>query len=212
MNIPLPKQERNINAEPETSDNSMENPDSPIPLEIKSNPKPLSTNSIEFFLRFGDISSIIIAAIISFIIYGDRIADEMNSAYVNIVAISLFITSLTIQSSGGYDAHTYFNIKSSLKSVISGWGIAILLLLLAGFSFKVTDAFSRIWIVNWVIITAILLISFRFIIWLIARKLRKNNSFNSRAIIVGAGSQGQELCKYLHNNDTLTISVIGFGR
>lgn len=210
MNIDQSKNDKTSNTSTAAKQDSNINSSQTSPLKLLRTSKPFSTNSIEFFLRFGDIISIIIAAIISFIVYGDRITDEMNSAYINIAAISLFITSLTIQSSGGYDSQAYFSIKSSLKSALLGWSIAILLLLMAGFSFKVTDAFSRLWIGNWVISAAILITGIRFIIWLISRELRKKNTFDSRAIIVGAGHQGQELCKYLQNNDTLTISVIGF--
>lgn len=172
--------------------------------------KPYSASSIEIFLRVGDVVAITIASIVSFIIYNDRIEEGVAAAYMNVTAISLIISNLTISIVGGYDSQVYFNLRSSFKSAILGWGIAISFLLVAGFAFKITDVFSRLWVGNWLISSAILILFFRVLIWLVARNLRENKTFDSRAVIVGAGSQGQELYKYITNNEFLTISVIGF--
>ena len=172
--------------------------------------KPYSAGSIEFFLRAFDVLAITIASIVSFIVYSERIEEGMSAAYMNVTGISLIISSLTIGIVGGYDSQVYFNLRSSLKSAFLGWSIAIAFLLVAGFSFKVTDIFSRLWVGNWVITALILIMFFRITIWVIARKLRTNKTFDSRAVIVGAGSQGQELNKYIKHNEFLTISVIGF--
>lgn len=172
--------------------------------------KPYSASSIEFFLRFSDVLAIVIASIVSFIIYADRIEDSMNAAYTNVTGISLIVSSLTISMVGGYDSPVYFRLRSSLKAGLLGWAIAISFLLVAGFAFKVSDVFSRLWVGNWLFNAAILILFFRSSIWAVARKLRENKTFNSRAVIVGAGSQGQELNKYIDNNEFLTISVIGF--
>lgn len=172
--------------------------------------KPYSAASVEFFLRLGDILAIVAASIVSLIIHADRIEEGVSAAYINVTGISLIISSLTISMVGGYDSQVYFSLRPSLKAALLGWGIAISFLLVAGFAFKVTDVFSRLWVGNWVLNAVVLLLFFRISIWAVARKLRENKTFNSRAVIVGAGSQGQELNKYIDNNEFLTISVIGF--
>ena len=174
------------------------------------NSKPYSANSIEFFLRISDIFAIIIASLVSYVIFTGRIEENVAAAYMNVTAISLIISNLTIGVVGGYDSQVFFSLRSSFKSAILGWGIAIAFLLVMGFAFKVTDVFSRLWVGNWVLNSIILILFFRGVIWFTARKLRKNKTFDSRAVIVGAGNQGLELYNYINNNEFLTISVIGF--
>ena len=138
--------------------------------------KPYSASSIEFFLRFSDVLAIVIASIVSFIIHADRIEEGISAAYMNVTGISLIISALTISMVGGYDSPVYFRLRSSLKAGLLGWGIAISFLLVAGFAFKVTDIFSRLWVGNWVFSTIVLLLFFRLSIWAIARKLRENKT------------------------------------
>jgi Undecaprenyl-phosphate glucose phosphotransferase len=42
------------------------------------------------------------------------------------------------------------------------------------------------------------------------RRLKKMGVFNSRAVIFGAGTQGQRLAQYIRNSDKLTIGLLGF--
>lgn len=172
--------------------------------------KPYSLDAIEFFLRFADILAIALASIVSFIFYSDRIEEALATAYLNMTALTLIVSSLTIHLYGGYDAPVFFNLKESFKTALFGWGVAIAMLLVAGFAFKVTDMFSRLWAGSWFINAAILILCFRGVIWAVVHDLRRKKTFDSRAVIVGAGSQGRELYNFIKNNEQLTISVVGF--
>ncbi|GHF25427.1 biofilm formation protein PslA [Kordiimonas sediminis] len=172
--------------------------------------KAISPATIEYMLRAGDLLSIFICGIVTIIFYGERIAQDTVVQYTNIVVIGAILASLSIFTSGGYDTTIFFNVWRSIRSAVTGWVLAIILLLLVGYAFKTTGEFSRAWGMSWFVITTLLLITCRIAVSFIALSLRHKGKFNSKAVIIGADSQGQRLQQFIKQTKWLTIDILAF--
>ncbi|VAV91195.1 hypothetical protein MNBD_ALPHA05-2234, partial [hydrothermal vent metagenome] len=102
-------------------------------------------------------------------------------------------TGLTalLRRDGFYEFDQLLSSSGNIRAVVSTWGLVILGLLAFGFALKISDAFSRVWLVAWSV-TAVVVIALARII--AARLLRSMISdggvFSRRIAIVGATKLG----------------------
>lgn len=96
-----------------------------------------------------------------------------------------------------------------LKKTLQVAFFAFLMLLTLGFAFQMTDEFSRIWLVGWVlsVFSALLLIRLSTGQWI--RTLAEKGSLSRNIVIIGTGDQAERLLKKLHDGAFPWINVVG---
>jgi Undecaprenyl-phosphate glucose phosphotransferase len=172
--------------------------------------KPVNTTLIEIFLHISDVFAVLVAGVVAFYFFDSRITESLSSTYINIIGLGVILSSMAIFLCGGYDTDTFFNLGSSYKGMFSGFFLTVSILLVVGFAFKLTGTFSRVWTTSWLTGATILLMTGRFLIWMVALRMRKKGVFDSRVVIVGAGEQGERLCRFIKNSEWLTMNVTAF--
>jgi Undecaprenyl-phosphate glucose phosphotransferase len=174
------------------------------------NSKPVNPTLIEVFLHISDVLAVLIAGVLAFYLFDSRITGDIRGTYVNIIGLGVILSSMSIFLCGGYDTDTYFNLGNSYRGFLTGFFLTVSILLVAGFAFKLTGTFSRLWTAGWLTGALVLLAVGRFCVWMIALRMRKKGVFDSRIVIVGAGEQGERLCRFIKNSEWLTMNVIAF--
>jgi FlaA1/EpsC-like NDP-sugar epimerase len=100
---------------------------------------------------------------------------------------------LLLYSGGLYECRRITRPFRYLPRVISLICISFLTLAALGFLLKVSDNFSRVWLVFWAISSIALVSLFRILVPKIMRKLALNGQLARNIMVFGAGQQGAEL-------------------
>jgi putative colanic acid biosysnthesis UDP-glucose lipid carrier transferase len=133
-----------------------------------------------------------------------------NSDYLMVGTLILFMTMVTFRSVGLYRSWRVASFRSELHQIVLGCVIVYVLLLLAGYSLKVSDLFSRRVVFTWMIAWPLILGSERFGIRAVLWHYRKKGRNIRKAVIAGAGEIGERLARYLEENPWSGTVILGF--
>ncbi len=86
----------------------------------------------------------------------------------------------------------------------------LLLLTLFFVVFKVSERFSRIWVMYWFILTFSYITLFRFVTYFILKKLRSGGFNRRRVVIMGAGKLGRSVHSVVQHNEWTGFEVVLF--
>lgn len=161
-------------------------------------------------VRFLEILIVLAGGVISLYLWGDLIPGSQLGDYLRVIAASALFFALIAEVVGAYDIDALFSLRFGWQRLLLSWSMAALLLISTAFILKVSADFSRGWAITSYITTTVLLAGSRAGMTMWVRRLKRQGIFNSRAVIFGAGTQGQRLAKYIRGNDRLTISLLGF--
>jgi len=141
-----------------------------------------------------DLAAVILALFISLLVFDEPLS--INYMVVGILAIALSARLVTPPDLRG--VLNYGAVPSRLVArTMLEWGGVCGVLLLVGFSMKVSDVYSRSVMLLWFGSTAVLLIVGQELQVQLARWLNRRGVLASRHVIVGAGTAGQELARRL---------------
>lgn len=97
-----------------------------------------------------------------------------------------------------------------VRRISAAWLSTGLSLLVLGWIFKLTAAYSRLGMAVWFLLTLFLLGLGRYSIRQILKAIRRKGKNRRRAVIIGAGSLGQRWLRTLHSHSHLGIDVLAF--
>lgn len=97
-----------------------------------------------------------------------------------------------------------------VRRISAAWLSTGLSLLVLGWIFKLTAAYSRLGMAVWFLLTLFLLGLGRYSIRQILKAIRRRGKNRRRAVIIGAGSLGQRWLRTLHSHSHLGIDVLAF--
>ena len=188
-----------------------------IPAPVARKPslpeKPTATIPLDLVLlsvRLMEITIVLAGGVVALYLWGDLIPGTQLGDYLRVIGTSALFFALIAEVVGTYDIDAQFSLRIGWQRLMLSWGMAALLLVTTAFVLKVSAEFSRGWAITNFITTGMLLASTRAGLTLWVRRLKRQGVFNSRAVIFGAGMQGQRLAGYIRGNDKLTISLLGF--
>ncbi len=161
-------------------------------------------------VRFFEILIVLAGGVIALYLWGDLIPGSQLDDYLRVIAASALFFALIAEVVGAYDVDALFSLRFGWQRLLLSWSMSALLLISTAFILKVSADFSRGWAITSFITTTVLLAGSRAGMTMWVRRLKRQGIFNSRAVIFGAGTQGQRLAKYIRGNDRLTISLLGF--
>ncbi|WP_448577545.1 undecaprenyl-phosphate glucose phosphotransferase [Thermaurantiacus sp.] len=161
-------------------------------------------------IRFLEILLVLAGGVVALYLWGDLIPGSQLGDYLRVIAASALFFALIAEVVGAYDVDALFSLRLGWQRLFLSWSMSALLLISTAFILKVSADFSRGWAITDYITTTVLLAGSRAGMTLWVRRLKRQGIFNSRAVIFGAGTQGQRLANYIRGNDRLTISLLGF--
>jgi Undecaprenyl-phosphate glucose phosphotransferase len=125
---------------------------------------------------------------------------------ISVVAATLFVG--TFERLGGYRSKHLSRLGRQLTQILTTWGFVVAVLLLGAFLSKTSDAFSRGWVLSWIIVAPSLLLIGRCLLH--TATTRAGGSYLARSVaVVGAGDEGQRLIAKLQGEEDKSIVIRG---
>lgn len=129
--------------------------------------------------------------------------------YLSAAVLGGLIVVTSFQMSQFYRLENLIPTPVILKKLLNVALLAFLVLLTLGFAFHLTDNFSRIWLVGWILSAFSGILTLRLIGGQIIRSLADNGALFRNIAIIGTGDQSTQLLKKLRNGAFPWINVVG---
>jgi Undecaprenyl-phosphate glucose phosphotransferase len=136
----------------------------------------------------------------------------MGLEYVKHTGAAFLGTILTvcfIQALDGYQIATLRNFISQFSKAVTGFTLALMVLVVIGFFSKTSAEFSRLWFGLWFVIGCGIIAAYRSGVWLLVRRLMSDGRLERRAVIVGGGEPAAELIRSLEAQRNSDIRICG---
>ncbi len=114
-----------------------------------------------------------------------------------------------IQALDGYDVVTLRSFISQTSKVVTGFSLALLVLMVIGFFAKISLDVSRVWFGSWFVVGVLFLVSLRAGLSIYIKRLTSDGRLERRAVIVGGGEPAAELIRSLEARDATDIRICG---
>lgn len=163
-----------------------------------------------FLIRVTEFGLVLGSGAVALYLWSDVIAASHLADYLRVILGGGLLFGLIAEIVGTYDLDAQFSLRRAWQRLFTSWGMVALFLITTGFLLKVSAEFSRGWAITWFVTGGVMLAGSRAALTLWLRRLKRRGVFDSRAVIFGAGEQGQRLASYIRGNDRLTISLLGF--
>ncbi|WP_127523962.1 undecaprenyl-phosphate glucose phosphotransferase [Mesorhizobium sp. Z1-4] len=160
------------------------------------------------YLRFAEFALLALSGVVIYALYvgfGTHLVWEYPAAVLtgSLVAVILFeITDL-------YQISALRRPWSHLKNILIVWSGVFALMALAGFIFKVSEEFSRVWFGSWFVVGLALLLTARLALARLVRRWARNGRMERRAVIVGGGGGAETLIRSIEKQPHNDIRICG---
>jgi len=138
---------------------------------------------------------------------GEKTHDTV--AYFSAIAISVIVASQRFAAARLYTLEGLLNVKFQVKRVVFAWSSVIVLLVVAAFLLKVSEDFSRIWLLVWYAGSTALLVASRFVIAHRLKRWADDGRYFRAVAVVGAGPLGQRFVETIDAHPSLGLKVVG---
>lgn len=139
---------------------------------------------------------------------GKPFVERYGGLNLTVFAIALLVWTVALIASGAYNPWRILRAEREIARVFAG--VAIATLLFAGalyFSFRNV---SRLLVVYFVLLDAVLLVTIRLVLRAAWRSLGVRRLPASRILIIGAGALGQDIAHSFQEHAWMGLKVVGF--
>ena len=158
-----------------------------------------------------DFCLVLIAAAAAFTLYFDlmnqSVAEPGRHVLTALFAATLFVGGF--ERLGGYRLKQLLRLDWQLTRALMIWSMTLSLVLLVAFLGKTSEIYSRGWVLTWVIVAPILLLTGRVILHLALARWVRDGRLTRNIVIVGAGNEGRRLIAKLQESQDKSIAVRG---
>lgn len=163
-------------------------------------------------VMIADALAIAAVAAAVFVVYLHGVVEESGADPLRYTAATLLGAGLTVHrlnSSGAYEFGELQNVRRQLRSMLTAWTATIVILIVAGFLLKLSDEFSRVWLVSWYVASAGSLVGIRFCAARVLRQWTTTGRYFRAAVVVGAGELGQRFVRWVVENPGAGMRIVG---
>jgi Undecaprenyl-phosphate glucose phosphotransferase len=176
-----------------------------------SRPKFVSLGLIKNLAQIADWLAIVLSGVLCFIVYNVIIiGGVIDTTYIFTIVTGAFIVLPFCFWLKAYDDQIFSVQFHSIQKVLAAWMIAFAILLFVAFALKISDYFSRVWVVSWFLSGACSLVVCRWALGQWVDKLVVEGLLVERAVIYGAGLHGQQFAAQMASNVDRFTQLIGF--
>ncbi len=168
---------------------------------------PLSSTVASSVLVLSDFFAIVLAGYLS---YDSIVIYSINSNYYVSAVLFIALSTLSLMNFGGlYQFETALRPLRRISYILLAFGVAYLFLLAAAFSLRMSEEFSRIWVMAFAALAAALLLGLRFVLAAVFSRLILRDSFKRNLAVIGAGQQLDRLSAAIAQNSTVPVRLAG---
>jgi len=153
-----------------------------------------------------DLSLILIASLIASFVKFDQWW-YLPQAYENFLIITIVASVLIFFIAGIYRPLRVIGVRVLMGRLILSWIIIASLLSLIAFFSKTSTIFSRVWMMDWLVLSCLFHLSSRALISVILRWLRRKG-FNQRTVLlVGSGSLSEDVLNTISSSPSAGFKI-----
>lgn len=194
-------------------------PESGIWTTVSEHPPWLRVGQLVTFLqRLGDGLAVVLAYALSALLWQQLLRLDLfpqlheiipSRNYVVNALVTLCVLYPVFHASGLYEEHhSILNIRE-YSNLLRGWGVTMLLTLLAVTTIEQSFQSRGIFLMVWILLLSILLL-LRYSVYRLGVRLRSYGWRDRRALIYGAGDSGRVLAKKLLRSPKTGVEIAGF--
>ncbi len=148
-------------------------------------------------------------AFIGMVIYFTYVGSGDAGHYL---ALTLTTGALALFGQNLVKNHSVQKYRTTLKQVsraVAVWGTAILVVLAGLFLLKLSDYFSRVWLVSWFAAGTVSLVIFRIALRALVMDWTNKGQLKRRTVLVGGGPEAEELIRSIKSSAQNDIELFG---
>ncbi len=154
----------------------------------------------------------LLLGLVGFVIYWTYVDVPNNQVYVPVILGSVVAANVMFNLARTHSMWIYRTGLHQLGRLMAAWSAVFVLIAVVAFLFKASDQVSRVWMVSWYGIGAIVLILFRRLLRALVQKWTASGKLKRRTVIVGGGKDAEKLINALHsdidaNNDVELLGL-----
>jgi Undecaprenyl-phosphate glucose phosphotransferase len=171
--------------------------------------RPVSLVILSGILRATDLGLVLATGILVRLLYESGMDTVNWQEHYLAILLAMFATGTLFQWNGLYRLPGLSAGHLKLGKLAASWSIIVLGLIVAGFFFKVSSDFSRLWVGVWFAAALAAMVLVRGALWLRARQWVAQGRLARNVAIVGGGELGMRLIAALRRRDEEAINIIG---
>ncbi|HVO16666.1 MAG TPA: undecaprenyl-phosphate glucose phosphotransferase [Alphaproteobacteria bacterium] len=181
----------------------------PAPGERPRAQAPISRKVVVGTIRFMDVVIAVSSGVAAYYFYVVGRPDARVDPYITAFAIHTLLLINIFQFSRMYQFEGLRQFFQQVGRVFLAWTSVFGLMIVLAFLAKVSDQYSRFWLVIWFSFGLFGLVLFRVILRFAFRKWRREGRLQQRVVIVGGGEHGRFLLNALRNDPEADAEVLG---
>jgi len=158
-----------------------------------------------------DFCALLATAAAVFAVYFDVLNPSATEAGLYILpalfAATLFVSGF--ERLGGYRLPQLSSLYWQLTHATMMWGITVSILLLVAFFAKISQIYSRGWVLSCVVIGPAVILIGRSILHYAIMGLMRTGHLTRNVVVVGAGNEGRQLIAKLQKSQDKSITLLG---
>jgi Undecaprenyl-phosphate glucose phosphotransferase len=170
----------------------------------------LSPEILVWLVGASDFSLVLLAAAGAFAAY-DVVDRDLEGPGRHILtaflAATLFVYSF--ERLGGYRLRQLSKLAWQVTRILTTWAILISVLLFVAFVAKISESYSRGWMLAWIFAAAGMQVAGRCILEIATVRGRQAGFFARNIVVFGAGNEGQQLVAKLQRSPDKSIAIRG---
>lgn len=155
---------------------------------------------ITVFSRISDPLAIFVAALIA---YGLRFSFtdmDMSRDYRTLIVLSVLCVVLVFPLFNMYSSWRGQGLIKQAKTILMAWCSVVLLLIVILFSLKLSSEYSRLWLVWWITLGFLFVLSTRMSVYLFLQHQRESGKNIRYVIVIGAGSHAKRILTQVNDS------------
>ena len=168
----------------------------------------VSPNLITGSIRLGELAGLIAVAVAIQSVYVPGANISLNG-YGGAALLGGLLAVTFTQAIDGYQVSVLRRFISQVSKAVTGFTLAMLMLIVVGFFSKISIEFSRIWFGSWYLFGIGFLVLYRGAITFYIKRIMADGRLERRAVIVGGGEPAAELIRSLENQAESDIRICG---
>ena len=151
----------------------------------------------------------LLLATLGFAIYGAYIGAQQAAFYVPLILSTVLVSNVLFNAARTHRIPLYRTALRQCGRVLAVWSVMMILLSVLVFLFKASDHISRVWLVTWYAMGAVVLVGFRLSLRALVRQWTAEGRLRRRTVIVGGGNDAATLIESIHNGAESDVRLLG---
>jgi Undecaprenyl-phosphate glucose phosphotransferase len=172
--------------------------------------RPIPRMLVSECLRLYDTAAILATGSIAYALYVLPGPRTLDNRYPGTIALGVLITAIVAQLLSTYRMEAVFSRSLGSQRAVAAWLVSFGLLVTVAFGLKLSDLYSRVWAISWLLSAAAFLFFARYLLSFVTLRWAKQGRFAFRTLIVGVGEQGDMLAAHIAARGGSRTRIVAF--